>query len=329
MEKTYKHLTQEEREHIGILNEKGEGIRAIAKVVGRSPSTISREMRRNAHRGVIPFPNDYYAYIAHRKASHRNHYSHARARLKNPLIKQYVLKKIFSKYSPEQIAGRLPMDLPGCTLSHEAIYQYIYMENRSLIPFLAHSRRRRHRRSRYRQSRKMVIPQRVPLSLRPLIINHRHQAGHWEADTIISRASSSTLHVLVERKSRLLKISKLPRKTASLASTAIQKCLRSFPPSLRRSITYDNGTENAHHLLVNRSLGTRSFFCSPYHSWEKGTVENTAGLIRRFFPKRTDFATIPHRTIKRVEALLNNRPRKCLGFKTPLEIFQKSVALAG
>lgn len=329
MPKTYKHLCLEEREHIAILKGKGESLRAIARILNRHPSCISREIQRNAlHQDFCP-PNYYLGHKAHQRATLRNSFKHMRPRLKNPQIERFVLEKIQSKWSPEQIACSLPYYLPGYRLSYETIYQYIYKENRNLIPLLVRAHRKRHQRSHSRQYRKSHIPQRVSITRRPRIVQARRQAGHWETDTAVSRASLSALHVLVERKSRLIKISKLPQNTAAHSRIATNRRLCKLPSALLRTLTYDNGSENAQHMLVNKTLGTKSFFCNPYHSWEKGTVENSIGLIRRFFPKKTDFANIPVSSIKRVETLLNNRPRKCLRFRTPLEIFQKSVALAG
>jgi IS30 family transposase len=135
--------------------------------------------------------------------------------------------------------------------------------------------------------------------------------------------------VMVERKSRLTKLAKLKRKTAAAMRVAINRRLSRFPKRLRRTLTYDNGSENVEHVRVNRTVGTRSYFCQPFHSWEKGSVENVAGLVRRTYPKRTNFDTIPSREVKRLEVLLNQRPRKCLGFHTPLETIQKSGALTG
>jgi IS30 family transposase len=318
MPKPYKHFTIEERERIAIFNGKGDSVRSIARALNRNPSSISREMRRNAYRLNFRPPNSYFCYTAHARAVERNRYFHSRPRLKKPEIKKFVIENLSLGLSPEQIAGRLPHVIPGASLSYETIYQYIYREDRSLIPLLPRAHRMRRKRHQTRQHRKSHIPQRVPITLRPQVVQSRSQAGHWEADAAVSRQSLFALHVLVERKSRFLKLSLLPQKTAAHFRIATNRRFCKLPRSLRRSITYDNGSENVEHIKVNSTLGTKSFFCLPYHSWEKGSVENTIGLIRRFFPKKTDFATIPYSAIKRVEALLNNRPRKCLGFKTPL-----------
>ena len=159
---------------------------------------------------------------------------------------------------------------------------------------------------------------RVSIQNRPPEINERSEAGHWETDLVVGRGKSA-LQVLVERKSRMVKLQKIHRKTALASRLALSSLLQNVPAPLRRSITYDNGPENQEHDLLNERMQMLSYFCEPYHSWEKGTVENTNGLILRFFPKRTNFDTIAESEIQQVESWLNQRPRKCLNYKTPAE----------
>jgi len=176
----------------------------------------------------------------------------------------------------------------------------------------------------------LLIPQRIFIDERPEKINTREEFGHWEADCAVSRQSSSCLHILLERKTRLLKITKLARLSAARVRQAVIWRLACQPRFARLTITYDNGHENTDHLEVNQALEMGSYFCHPYHSWEKGSVENGIGLIRRFLPKKTDFERTPLSEIRRIEKLLNNRPRKCLNYKTPREVFsQLSDALTG
>ncbi|MCH7521351.1 MAG: IS30 family transposase, partial [Candidatus Marinimicrobia bacterium] len=159
---------------------------------------------------------------------------------------------------------------------------------------------------------------------RPEIANDRLQFGHWESDSMMSKTGYPTpAHVLVERKTRCTKITKLKAKTSKQTRRAINRRLCRSHQGARRSITYDNGSENVEHEIVNAKLGTKSYFCAPYRSWEKGTVENTCGLVRRYIPKKTDIAEIPDSEIRKMERQLNNRPRKCLGFQTPAEVFDK------
>jgi len=225
-------------------------------------------------------------------------------------------------WSPELIAGRLRSDHPNFSISHETIYQFIYAEAKHLIPLLTRRYKRR-RKKASRKPRPSPIPNRILISQRALEANQRLEWGHWEADAVVSKASKVSLNVLVERKSRLVKVTKILQNNAAYSSQAVIRRLRAQPKEARRSITYDNGSENYYHQDVNRALKTSSFFCNPYHSWEKGSVENTIGLIRRFLPKRSDFQRIPSSDIGHIEKLLNNRPKKCLNFKTPEEVYSQ------
>lgn len=326
MNQSYKHLSLNEREKIAIWRGKGLSLREIARRLGRDPGTISRELKRNAP----PIrPGRYLPIRAHLRSDDRNRRSRTHQRLKKPQIRRYVLKKLSLGWSPEQIAGRLPLEHPKLSISHEAVYQFIYYEARNLIPLLTRAHRKRLKRWHSRKHCKSHIPQRVPITRRPAIVKTRGQFGHWEADTAVSRQSKAALLVAVERKSRLVKLAPLARKGSSETRSGLNRRLARLPQGLRRSITYDNGSENVEHLRVNQVLKTRSYFCLPFHSWEKGTVENSIGLVRRVYPKKTDFAIIPPEDLLRLERLLNHRPRKCLHFKTPAEVFRRGVALTG
>ncbi len=316
METTYSHLTAAEREEISILKAQGASIREIGKVLKRHPSTISRELKTNAppvHKGY------YRGHKAHERATLRNQVSHQRPRLKNDAIGAYVQEKLSLGWSPEQISGRLSRDNPELSISHEAVYQYIYKEHADLIPLLARSHKKRHQRGHGRKHKKSHIPNRVSIQDRPEGIATREHIGHWESDTMVSRQSTAALLLLIERKTRVTLIEKLQQKTALANSQGIIMLLEVLPQHLRQTITYDNGSENTEHETVNQELQTRSYFCNPYHSWEKGSVENAAGLVRRIFPKKTNFATVTASEIVTVENSLNNRPRKCLKYLTPLE----------
>jgi transposase, IS30 family len=326
MAHSYKHLTHEEREKLVILKAQGLSLRKIAKALSRSHSSLSRELRRNA---PLVRHGYYLPHKAQNRAAARKSKAHQRPRLKNASIRRYVFRKIQAGLSPELIAGRINRTFSSNRVSHEAIYQYLYLEAPDLVSFLPRAHRKRLKRWHSKKHAKSHIPQRVPITQRPEIIARRTQFGHWEADTVISRKSLPSLLVLAERKSRLVKISWLPRKSASSARKAINRRLAQLPKTSRRSITYDNGSENVEHIKVNRTLGTKSYFCLPFHSWEKGTVENIIGLVRRTFPKKTDFATITTQQVKSLENRLNRRPRKCLRFQTPLEVYKKSGALTG
>jgi IS30 family transposase len=320
MPKSYKHLSQRERDMIAVLKSRGESLRAIARRLKRDPATISRELKRNSppvHRGY------YLAHKAQTRAHRRWAAAHRRARLKSRRLAAYVRQRLRAGWSPELISGRLKRLRGGATVSHEAIYQWIYAEARELIAHLARSHRRRLPRGHTRRHRKSRIPGRIPIARRPARVANRRQAGHWEVDTAVSRKGPAALAVAAERKTRYVRLQRLPRKTARHLRAALNRSLSRYPVRLRRTLTYDNGCENTEHRHINTVLGTRSFFCEPFHSWEKGTVENTIGLVRRFFPKGSDFTRLPKGAIKRVERWLNHRPRKCLDYHTPAEVFRR------
>jgi IS30 family transposase len=328
MEKlSYKHLSSEERDQIAYLRAQGKSVSDIAECIGRDKGTISRELKRNRSHVY----NVYLANKAHERAIKRKHESVQRQRIRSPLIRRYIMKKLKLKWSPELIAGRLPQDYPGLRISHEAIYQFIYDKStrteHHLVPYLARAHKRRRLRTHSHRHKSLHIPRRVSIKERPLEVQTRIQPGHWEADTLISRRSRAALAVLLERTSRRLHLVKLPAKTSRNFRGALTRKLKSYPKTLRRSITYDNGCENVEHEYTNKVLGTQSYFCEPFHSWEKASIENAIGLIRRFFPKKTDFALVSKEQVKQVETLLNTRPRKCLNYRTPNEILNACVAL--
>lgn len=210
-------------------------------------------------------------------------------------------------------------------VSHEAIYQYIYKEAPELTESLPRKHKKRRKKIPYRK-KLSNISDKTMISDRPENINNRSEYGHWESDTIESSDRKSGLNVLVERASRMAHITKLDSKKSIDTQKAIQNRLLNHPSELVQSITYDNGSENANHLKVNKALGANSYFCLPYHSWEKGAVEQINSLIRRYIPKKTDISQISGIEIYKIEKLLNNRPRKCLDYKTPYEAFREQHA---
>jgi IS30 family transposase len=259
--------------------------------------------------------------VAQKKAQEREKNGHKRNRLKSQMIRHEVEQMLTKGWSPELAAGRLRKDHPQWpTITHEAIYQWIYAERPDLIGYLTRAHRKRNRRWK-QSSRSVRIPERVSIQKRPDYINQRQEPGHWESDLVVG-SGRAALQVAVERRSRLVRIEKIPNKTALQSRLALQRLLAPLPESLRQSITYDNGSENSEHLLLNERLGTRSWFCNPYHSWEKGQVENTNGLIRRFVPKRSNLDNLSSEQIQRIETWLNDRPRKVLEFQTSNEVFK-------
>jgi IS30 family transposase len=326
MSKTYVQLTEAERELIASMHWEGKGPSEIARTIGRDKGTISRELRRNSSQGYICYtPCQAHKRSAQRKLTAR----HSRPLLKNEKIQRYVRQKLKLNWSPEIIAGRLKKN--GQSISHEAIYQFIYHrdtpDREQLISQLCRAHRKRRIKGKGRKVRKTKIPNRVSIDTRPKAIDQRKQIGHWEGDTLISRKSKAALHSLTERVTRLLRLSKLKSKSASETNKAVAKALRNLPAKAKRTLTLDNGTENAGHEELTEKLGIKCYFADPYAAWQRGSNEQINGLIRRYLPKGTDFSKIDKDQIKKIEKLINNRPRKCLGFKTPLEVARSIVAL--
>jgi transposase, IS30 family len=325
MKKLYKQLTSDERDLIAVHHANGFSLSEIAKMLNRNKSTISRELTRNS----ASSSKIYLSSQAHKRAKRRKKLAATKEELKCHKIRNFVANKLKEGWSPELIAGTLASDPSNLKISHESIYLYIYKKQPDLVQYLVRSHKKRFKRIPRTNKKNNRIPNRIFIDQRPEEINNRSEFGHWESDTAVSRQSKTGLAVSVERISKLVKIKKIRQNKAEIFSKAIVGRMKSLPPGARRSITYDNGPENTQHEFINEQLNTDSYFCNPYHSWEKGSVENIIGLIRRFFPKKTDFAKITHKRIKEVEFLLNNRPRKCLNFKTPQEVFSRlCVALA-
>jgi len=319
--KRYKHLSIEEREIISMELAKRTKLTKIAELLGRHKSTISREISK--YKNNSKYQIKYFPSKANKRAKDRKKYSHCIQRIPNEQIREYLEEKLKLGWSPEQIAGRLPLDHPELKTNYETIYQYIYTDRRDLIIYLPKKHVKRRKRSLKNKTRKSIIPNRVFIDKRPDTINNREEVGHWEADLAISKNSKSVIQILYERKTRLVEITKLPDKTSKRSKNAIIRKMRKMPKELVKSITYDNGTENAKHEKVNETLDIDSYFCNPYHSWEKGGVENSIGLIRRYLPKKTDFAKISDYFLKQIQNLINNRPRKCIGYRTPNEMLKR------
>lgn len=325
MKKQYKQLTNDERDLIAVHHANGFSISEVAKMLNRNKSTISRELTRNSSKSS----KTYLSGQAHKRAKKRKKQAATKEELKCHKIRNFVKNKLKEGWTPEIIAGTLALDPKKMTISHESIYLYIYKKRPDLVQYLPRAHKKRFRRVPKSNKKNNRIPNRISIDQRPEEINNRTEFGHWESDAVISKQSKVALAVTIERLSKLVKIKKIKQNKANMFSRAVIRRMKGMPACARRSITYDNGLENVLHEHINDQLNTDSYFCNPYHSWEKGSVENVNGLIRRFLPKKTDFAKITHKRIKEIESLLNNRPRKCLGFKTPNQVFlEQSVALA-
>jgi IS30 family transposase len=322
IEKSYRHLVIEEREELAIGLNQHKSIIEISRELGRNRSSIYREKNRN---NATQNNVKYRANRAQLRSDERKGESHKRTRLKNKVIQDYVENHLKKDWTPELISGRLSMEIVDQKTNYESIYLWIYKERSDLIQYLPRAHRKRRKRGCAKNKRNAKVPNRTMIIERPNEIAARVEPGHWEADTAVSRQSKGAISATSERVSRFLISKKLNAKTAENMDVAITESLNSLPKNLCKSITYDNGTENAYHVKTNIKLGTKSYFCNPYHSWEKGTIENRIGMIRRYFPKKTNWALISQEQLDKIITKINTRPMKCLGYRTPEEVF---VALA-
>jgi IS30 family transposase len=325
----YKHLSIEEREKIQELLWQKTSIRDIAKVIGRSVSSISREIKRNK-----PILRCIYTpRLAHERALEKRKSRGRTLRLKSYFIRRYVIDHLKEGYSPEQIAGRLTLEYKEYKISYEAIYQYIYSQTNSYgylktgyhdLRIYLKRRHKRRQKKGMRKYQRIFKHKGISIEERPKEVEKRKTLGHWEGDSMVSMKSTVGLNTLVERKTGLVLISKIQNKTMEVTSNTVIKRLKDIPC---KTLTLDNGTENFGYEEIQKELQISCYFAHPYCSGERGTNENTNGLIRHYFPKGTDFALIEEEAIQAVEWALNNRPRKRLGWRTPLEAFNESVAL--
>jgi len=315
----YRVLSPDERGEIMIGLRCGESIRSIASRLDRNPSVISREIKTNSTEDEM-----YQSFWAQIRSNQRRRKCRQKERISDSIIRQYMHEKLKSNWSPEQIAGRIRIDKPGKQISHETIYQYIFKKDPSLVKYLLCGRKTRKKRKNKRTKR-VMIPCRTGIEERPTEINNRSEYGHWEADTAVSKQSKAALMVLQERKLGLTILQKIPRCAPEEMKEALIDSLCDFPAKMRQSITFDNGQENRKHYELHSEIGVKTFFCNPYSSWEKGSVENAVGLTRRKWPKKTDYALISDEEIAMLEYQLNTRPRKRLGYLTPME-YTLSVA---
>jgi transposase, IS30 family len=325
----YKHVSLEEREQIAIMQAKGLSHQQIAQALGRKQSTVSRELKRNRRHGTESLGKQYIPCRAQALADKRAVKQRAKAPLKGPHIFLYVREHLREPYgwTPEQIAGRLPLDHPGSSISPETIYQYIYGKGKryKLWQLLPLARKKRMKKQGRRVRRDGKIPGVISIDLRPKAINDRIGVGHWETDNIIGKATDTTaISTTVERVTRLTVISKLADRSAPTKAHAVMGRLNIFPALLRQSLTIDNGKENA---SLPKMTAMPVYACHAYHSWEKGTNENTNGRMRRYIPKGVSLDTITDEHIALLEYRLNTTPRKCLGFLTPYEKMKQLLKL--
>jgi IS30 family transposase len=277
-------------------------------------STISRELRRNrGHKSYRPRQ-------AHEKAMARRYAAVKRIKM-TPAMIELINHYICRDFSPEQVSGHLNRE-HALSISHETIYKHIWSDKRSGGSLYKHLRRsnRKHRKRYGTKQRRGRIKGQVSIDLRPAIVDAKSRIGDWEIDTITGKNSKGYLVTVVERKSKLTLIKRVPDKQSDEIAKAIIKVLRPYKDRVL-TITADNGKEFACHKKVSKSLKANVYFAHPYHAWERGLNENTNGLLRQYFPKKLDFRTINDMNIQHAMERLNNRPRKTMGYATPNEVF--------
>jgi len=324
MGRSYEQLSLRERVRIEMWRGEGHSLRWIGGQLGRSVATISRELRRNAQ-PTKQWRGSYDGERAHGLALRRRRWDARFKLVRQPDLQVLVRDGLAMGRSPEQIAGRLAREHGKTMISHESIYRFVYYRSalkdywHRLLP------RRKSRRGRLGKRGGSLIKARVPLSQRPLEALDRATPGHWEADLMAFSRNRHNLLVTHERHSRLLAIELLVDKTAARVAAHLGARFAQVPVSLRRSLTFDNGTEFALHYELNRHLGLPTFFCDTHAPWQKGGIENAIGRMRRPLPHRTDMATITQTQLDSLVARYNDTPRKCLAFQTPKEVFSKII----
>lgn len=321
----YRQLEAHDRDLLAVWNGAGLSNKEIAKRLKRSVSTIGRELKRNgSSRGP------YVSIRAQIRRDRRQVSAKRRHPLKSPEIYSYTLEKLRSSWSPEQISGRLKLEQGFSMICPETIYQFIYKEQnkeKKLWEYLP--RKQKSRQQQYGRSvQKARIPQRVSIHNRPEVIDRRIEFGHWEGDSVEGRRSEKDgIHTEVERITRFFLARKVDR-IASPETIRVQyRMFRHLPEIARQSTTLDNGREQHRHLAL-RFLKMRTYFADPYASWQRGTNENSNGLLRRYLPKHTSFKGISQQELDDIVLEMNDRPRKCLGYNTPREAFERLSGVA-
>lgn len=318
-----------DREKIEFYLRCKQGIREIGRLVHRDHGVISREVRRNGG------ASDYDAKLAQKLADKRLAHNTKRKLDKDSSLKQYVVKQLREDWSPKVVAGRLkkhpPPELKGKRISHESIYQYIYTGEGRYEQLYEHLRRGQPRRHQLhtRTASKTTIAERKSIHLRPEEINDRSEPGHWETDSMICKKQREIISVQYERKIKLVRIHKLPNKTAPETRDALIKTIESLQPGAVKSMTFDNGTEGALHMTIRDNWNVDTYFCDPYCSWQKGGVENENGIIRYYIPKDANLSKLTDHDIYIIQEKLNDRPRESLDFRTPNELARELNWISG
>jgi len=318
MEQRYSQLSLEERIELARLQAQGCSIRQIAASLDRSPSTVSRELRRNR-----AATKTYKPVLAQERTAARRWKGSRMER--DAALRGKVLTQLRAGFSPEQVAGRLGLQSGAPPISHESIYRFIYAQitrtnDCSWRRFLPRAKFKRGRRRRRGGSPVNFIEGRLPIEQRPASASDRKLPGHWEADLMLFAKYGQAILTLHERHSRILLAHRPPSKASRPIVAALHRMLEPIPKPMRQTLTFDNGTEFAQHLQL-RQLGIDTYFCDPHAPWQKGGIENAIGRMRRRLPRKTDLATLSTKHFLAMLRTYNNTPRKCLGYHTPAETF--------
>ena len=317
MGERYRQLSLEERCAIARLREAGQSLQQIAAALDRSPSTISRELKRNAGKQVGYRPG-----YAQEQARARR-WSGSRLE-RDEALRDKVLTRLRAGWSPEQVAGRLERETGRPIISHETIYRFIYAQirrtdNSRWRLYLPQAKTRRGWRGKRGGSPASFIKDRRPIDERPSEADDRKTPGHWEADYMLFSTYGQSLLVAHERAMRITLLKRPPNRKAQSTSKALAGLLAPLPKSLRSTIAFDNGTEFALHYQLHQQLGVETFFCNTHSPWQKGGVENAIGRLRRYLPKTTDLDSVTDEELDALTYVYNHTPRKCLDFQTPAE----------
>lgn len=323
MGKTYRQLSLEERCTLARLYGSGQTIRQIAAIMDRPPSTISREIVRNRNA-----KGEYLPVYADEKAWARRWTGPKLAR--HPDLRAYVLDRLAMGWSPQGIAGRMALEQHSIRISHESIYRFIYAQyartkNGGWRLYLPKAKFKRGFRGRRGGSSHQHIKHRTPIDQRPKDIENRNEIGHWETDLMMFADKKHNLLVMQERKSRYICIIGQKDKLAQHVVDNQKAWFAKLPAPLRLTLTQDNGTEFALHYQITQELNMQTYFCNPHSPWQKGGIENMNGRLRRYLPRKTTPEQLSEQNIKLIALKMNTTPRKCLGYKTPIEVFSEHL----
>lgn len=327
MAKTYKHLSLEERIEISRMRAAGHSLRSIAGALDREPSTVSRELARNSE-PTKAWSGGYEPVRAERLAVRRRHWD-ARFKLtRDPVLRKHVRVRLEAGWSPEQIAGALRLKHGRCVISYESIYRFIYHRSAQADYWhrlLPQRKSRRGRLGKRGGSPLKRIQDRVSIAQRPAEVATRETPGHWEGDLMLFQRHRQALLMTHERRSRLLLARRQPGKRAGPVADQLLRQFSALPRGMRRTLTVDNGTEFAQHYRLNRKLHMATYFCDRHSPWQKGGIENAIGRMRRQLPRKTDLALLGPTALNRLVAAYNHTPRKCLGYRTPAQVFRSNL----